>query len=92
LYQRGTPLASTVGGRGVMGVIVELTGIKCDAVRVQGARCGRTARILATKYVFAREPDDRDRIQHVLRQTHYQIHCPECGVRIQVVKHRDRAV
>jgi DNA-directed RNA polymerase subunit RPC12/RpoP len=85
----GTPLAGHRRRTQASGHIVELQGIRCDAVRTQGARCGRTARILATKYVFARQPDERDQIHHVLRQTHYEIRCPECGVRIQIVKHRD---
>jgi hypothetical protein len=71
-------------------ILVESQGIVCDGVSAEGAPCGQVARILTTKHLYAAVTDDRGNVEHVLWQTHYDLHCPQCGSRRIIVCHGEQ--
>jgi hypothetical protein len=62
--------------------------ITCEAVGADGALCGETAVVHMIHYVYGVSSDSNARgFNHVHRETHYDIECPACGLRTQVVCH-----
>jgi hypothetical protein len=62
--------------------------IICDNRRADGAPCGQVALVHMVHYVYAIEQQrGKGSSAHVLRETHYEIECPQCGQRTQTVAH-----
>ena len=76
--------------RGRQGAVsVEAKTIDCDARQPNGLACGETAIIHKTHHHYANTmyaPGGGGRFQQILLETHYEIECPHCGRRTQVVK------
>jgi hypothetical protein len=60
--------------------------IPCDNVRTDGAICGEPALIHLVHYIYDMKQEG-DETLHVLRGTSYEVDCPSCGRRRQVVQH-----
>jgi hypothetical protein len=62
--------------------------IICDNRRADGAPCGENALVHMVHYIYAAEQGaGQEAITHVLSETHYDIECPRCGRRTQIVTH-----
>jgi hypothetical protein len=60
----------------------------CESRAADAALCGETALVHVVHYVYGLEPDaGREASKHVLRETRYDIECPRCGRRTQIVRH-----
>ena len=59
---------------------------KCDADLGDGKRCQEMAMVLGIHYHYGTRPGVATPTVHYLRETHYQIRCPKCGERTQIVK------
>jgi len=70
---------------------VDFQGIPCDGTRADGARCGQSARLLVTRYIYGLAADERGKPIQALRETRYETQCKDCGFRTQVVRHDYRA-
>ena len=81
--------AASFSTHGTAGLYVDSPKVICDALGRNGAPCGQAARVNAARYLYALETDDDGAERHVLRQSHYDIACPACGTRTQVVHHAD---
>lgn len=61
--------------------------IKCDSQGAERPRCGADALVHLVHYVYGLEQKPgQSTASHVLRETRYEIQCPRCGRRTQVVK------
>jgi hypothetical protein len=61
--------------------------IICDNQRADGSPCGQTALVVLVHYHYrAGEQPAWFGARHQLSEAHYEIHCPHCGPRLQVVK------
>jgi hypothetical protein len=77
--------------RGKSGPEVDFQGILCDGTRADGARCGQSARLLVTRYIYGLAADEHGKPIQALRETRYETQCKDCGIRTQVVRHHYRA-
>jgi hypothetical protein len=78
---------------GISGPIVEAKTIVCDGHKPSGLTCGETAVIHSAQYVynsFMFKPGMGGRMDPNLQETHYDVECPHCGRRTQVVKANGR--
>ena len=68
---------------------MEVETVVCNARIPGGGVCGATATVLAVQRfydTFMYKPGAGGRFDVQLRETHYEIDCPHCGRRTQIVK------
>ena len=75
-------------GKKALPCAVEPTTLICNGRTPDGRVCGATALVIAARPVIDSQMyrGGGGIIRDVLRETHYDIECPRCGSRTQIVK------